>query len=97
MNGGNYIIKINVDYEAYNIFNNEIYCVNFLLLYKCDENLRNQYYKLIEINNIHNDNEENNSIISSDDDNDLYDKTESENMNWLKINIKPTHKNVKSY
>ena len=97
LNGGNYIIKINVDYEAYNIFNNEIYCVNFLLLYKCDENLRNQYYKLIEINNIHNDNEENNSIISSDDDNDLYDKTESENMNWLKINIKPTHKNVKSY
>lgn len=35
-NGGNYLINIVGNYNSYNIFNNEKYCVNLNMLRKCD-------------------------------------------------------------
>ena len=48
INGGNYLVKIKGDYNIYNLNNNEIYCVKYNLLRKCD----NQTWKnIFELNN----------------------------------------------
>ena len=69
INGGNYIIKINGNYEQFKIKDNEMYCVSNNLLIKCEENIWNDYYKYIASNlqskNIEEDSENNCSVNSN--------------------------------
>ena len=96
INGGNYLVKIKVDYNIYNLNNNEIYCVKYNLLRKCD----NQTWKnIFELNNkkYSNDNKEvydlnslnseDISNISDDSQNELNIEENSDCKYFQKINL----------
>ena len=100
-NGGNYVVKIKGNYEAFNLKNNEKYYVSYKMLIKCEENIWNDYNKFINNDNItninNNSNEESSLNSNSDKDNlseneDLFNESINfeyfeDNNNCLKINI----------
>ena len=75
---GNYLIRIDGDYNYYNLKYNEIYCVNSLMLRKCDIKIWESIKNYINSNNNTSDatsirEDMNSSDINSEDYLDEYD------------------------
>ena len=77
LEGGNYLIRIEGDYNYYELHHNEIYCVNSVMLRKCDielwENIKNYTNSNNNISDATKIREDiNSSDISSEDYSDEY-------------------------
>ena len=101
INSGNYLIKINGNYNIYELYDGEIYKVDFNMLRKCEENIWNNLYKYINYD-IKKSNElfyeDTNDIISIDsNDEDLIDNNLNLSYNEFEISILNKRKRLNSY